>query len=146
MTIEFYNTTDPTNKLVKTLKDKRSLPNVKLKNETDFKNPMLILKKDNAINRNYAYIPDFKRYYFVETDVTDNDSIIRIRLTVDVLMTYASQIKGLGAIVERQQNNYNLYLEDAEVPNYAYRRVQTKIFPLSPITTNQQYVLITNGR
>lgn len=145
MNIILYKITDPKIKLVKSLGTGKSIA-VQIKNPTNFLNPEFTVQKSDVIDYNYMYVESFKRYYFYDPPSTQNSDIVTIKGNVDALMTYQSQIKNTGAIVERQQNLYNLYLADSQVPDYAYKRVQTKIFPNNVINTNQQFVLITNGR
>ena len=97
-------------------------------------------------NSNYMEIPIFNRKYFI----TDIRSIGRDRWEVsahvDVLDTYASAIKSNTAVIRRQENVYNLYLNDPDFLTYNYDRIQTKKFtPVSGFHKQLTYRLIING-
>lgn len=50
---------------------------------------------------NYAYIPQFKRYYWVTGKVIDQTGIVTISLSVDVLASIGDSIRSLSAFVSR---------------------------------------------
>lgn len=78
---------------------------------------------------NYMYISEFGRYYYITGMTIPYDSELTIRGKVDVLKTYAADIMGLGAIVERNSMNYNNYLIDHSAQAYNFPMVLTKRFP-----------------
>lgn len=61
---------------------------------------------------NYAYIEEFNRYYFVNNITSVRENLWRISLHVDVLYTYREGIRNNSAIIERNQNYYDLLLND----------------------------------
>lgn len=61
---------------------------------------------------NYAYVPDFHRYYFVGKPISVRTGLWSISLRVDVLMTYKEGIKLNKAIIARNENQYDLKLND----------------------------------
>lgn len=77
---------------------------------------------------NYAEIPDFGRYYYV-TNIILKGKLFEVHMHIDVLNTYKDQIKPLNAIIARQENRYNLYLQDGLIKQYANPHVQIKQFP-----------------
>lgn len=58
---------------------------------------------DSYLNANYAYIPDLHRYYFVNNLDLELGKRIIFSLSVDVLMTYANQIRACNATVVRSE-------------------------------------------
>ena len=57
-------------------------------------------------------ISTFGRKYFI-TDITAlNEKTCVVSGHVDVLSTYASDIRKLEAVIARQENKWNLYLDD----------------------------------
>lgn len=83
----------------------------------------------NPSDYNYCRIQLFNRYYFI-TDITvDFMNVWTISCKVDVLMTYADEIRDSYAIVSRNENKYNLYFPDEYFKVINKRRVQTKVFP-----------------
>ena len=66
---------------------------------------LLITNATGAIaNNNYAYIADYKRYYYVDSVTVGRNGMYVVQLSVDVLMTYADAIKNLSATISRQEN------------------------------------------
>ena len=66
---------------------------------------LLIVNATGAIaNNNYAYIADYKRYYYVDSVTVGRNGIYIVQLSVDVLMTYADAIRNLSATISRQEN------------------------------------------
>lgn len=67
---------------------------------------------ERLFDYNYAYIPDFKRYYFI-TDINSfRTNLWRIDMKVDVLKTYESDILKQECYVLRNQYKYDVSLED----------------------------------
>ncbi len=62
--------------------------------------PVIELEKTNPVfyQYNYLYIPDFKRFYFVNDWINLANKIWQLRAHVDVLYTYASEIYSANAI------------------------------------------------
>lgn len=122
--------------------------NCNLKSSTELINPTIYLSKDVGIELdafNYVYIPDFSRYYYVQNSSKELGGVIQIDCHVDVLMSHKDAIGNLTAIVERQEKNYNLYLSPLDIPNFAYRRIQTKQFPNQPLNVSGTTILLTSG-
>lgn len=144
MTITFYNTTSSRETLNKTLTNAQDI-NIDLKDPTNVLHPTLLLGNINITGWNYCYIAEFKRYYYIADMDTYYNGMTTRELTVDPLMSHQSEILNLTALIERQENFYNLYLPDLQIPNYAYRRVQTKLFPMQPLNVNPTIILATTG-
>ena len=146
MTLTIYANKSDRNVVSKSISQVQNLTNVLCKDPTNILNPVFFVQitAGNIAAFNYLYAPDFKRYYFA-TAITRNRTNIEINCEVDVLMSFSSNIKGLNAIVERQTNYYNLYLPDLQIPDYAYRRVQTKVFPQQPLDVGGTMILATSG-
>lgn len=92
---------------------------------------------------NYFYIPNFERYYY-KTDVT----IIRHGLYMlsgksDPLTSFATDIKNSKGIVKRQENEWNLYLDDGSLRTYNDPWVTTVAFPTS--LSGESFILAVAG-
>lgn len=74
--------------------------------------------------KNYAYIPDFNRYYFCDNPRIIRTGIVEVSMHVDVLQTYADGIKNAPIIAERSENLYNYYIADSERKFYQYTENQ----------------------
>lgn len=92
---------------------------------------------------NYAYIPEFGRYYFVKNIISVRTNVWVIQCHVDVLGTYATQIKAQTAVIRRQENSWNLYLDDGIFKTYQNPEIITKAFPAG--FTTQNFVLAVAG-
>ena len=116
-----------------------------LKNETSIINPIILVEGDlsSYVNCNYMQIPVFGRSYFVSNIRSIRRNLFEITAHVDVLSTYKTSIRANSAIVRRQENNWNLYLNDGVFRVYQNTMVLTKDFP-SGFST-QEFVLAVAG-
>lgn len=83
----------------------------------------------HAMEWNYLYCADTGRYYYKTSSAMAQQGIIRYTFHVDVLMTYANQIKQETAVLDRQEKHGNLYIIDPEFPTENRSRVYFKEFP-----------------
>lgn len=67
---------------------------------------------------NYAYIPDFKRYYWV-TDISFDRNLVIYTLSCDVLATYWESLKESTQYVLRSASNKNGKIVDTMYPTLA---------------------------
>lgn len=63
---------------------------------------------------NYAYIPQYGRYYYVE--ITETPNMIQLDCVNDPLMSFNGSINGLNTYVVRQEYLYNMYIADSMLP------------------------------
>lgn len=112
-----------------------------LKDPTSIIDPVIRIQYDLASlkNCNYLTIPEFGRSYFVRNITSITNSIVEISAHVDVLSTYKIGIRSNTGIVKRQENLWNLYLNDGSLKVYQNPYVVTKEFP-SGFST-QEFVL-----
>lgn len=114
-----------------------------LKEQTSILTPTIKIQGSIPTSCNYFYISEFNRYYYI-TDISSiTANVFEISGRVDVLKTYSSAIKGCTGIVARQQNNWNLYIDDGSFKTYQNDRVQLLSFP-SGFTT-EQFVIAISG-
>lgn len=90
---------------------------------------------------NYIYIPDFNRYYFVNNVNITSDVLFNITAHVDVLYTYRAQIRNNKAVISKQENNYNLLLNDTDYKSYENCTISQRKFPNG--FTDSSYILLT---
>lgn len=70
-----------------------------------------------VIGTNYAYIPTFKRYYYIESITLVSADLTRLFLREDVLMSWASLIRSQSAYITRWAGSTNKnYLVDNRRP------------------------------
>ena len=113
MVIDLYINSSENNRVNKVLSNKFEMSGT-LRGETNVINPEILIEHTNPTGYNYAYIPEFKRYYFINEFTSVRNGLWRVRLAVDVLKTYQMQIIQMPAIIDKQQNegHSNLYLND----------------------------------
>ena len=116
-----------------------------LRNETSIINPIIIINGNitSYVNCNYMEIPTFSRKYFVDDIKSINNGIFEVHAHVDVLTTYKDQIRSNDAIIRRQENLWNLYLNDGVFKVYQNPMVLTREFPTGFATP--EFVLAIAG-
>jgi hypothetical protein len=111
--MKMYNTSDSNNTINKTLANETEF-NIKLKGNTSITQPIVILHSNNIILFNYAYIPEFNRYYFVDKIELFPNGIYNITLKVDVLESFKNDIKNSYGMISKQTNINNYYNDGYE--------------------------------
>ena len=112
MTVIFYKYDGIKNKINKTLSGGLTVNDVIIQNDFDITNFDLLIKNNSFnIEYNYCFIPDLNRYYFIENIEKMNGSIYKIRITVDVLKSFASQIENINAIITKSENPNNNFVD-----------------------------------
>lgn len=102
MTVQFYNTSDDTRVINKTLSGEIEKKGIRFKDDTNILQPILDLDYDERLfTKNYCHIGLLHRYYFIKTITTTNNRLY-VHCEVDVLKTYESEIKNTNAFVVRQ--------------------------------------------
>lgn len=111
MIVELYNTKDSNNVINKTKTDLTSY-DIKFKDVADIQNPTIILRSEAPIKNNYAYIPDFDRYYFIDSINIQPNNIYHLNLTVDVLESFKEDILDSMGKITRKENSNKYYDND----------------------------------
>ena len=116
-----------------------------LKDTTSIIDPVIMIEIDLAdvTECNYLSIPKFGRKYFVNNIRSVRNGLVEFTCHVDVLSSWASELKTNSAIVRRNEKKWNLYLNDGTFKIYQNPNVLTKAFP-SGFTT-QEFVLAVAG-
>lgn len=129
-TITLYTNRSEMKKLDKTLELIDSVSGT-LKDETSIINPVVIVRYplESLNSCNYVVIPAFKRSYFVTDIVSPSVGLVELSCHVDVLSSFADDIRSNQAIIYRQENLWNLYLDDGSFKVYQNAMVLTKAFP-----------------
>ena len=116
-----------------------------LRDESSIINPSILVQGslESLVDCNYMTIPSFGRSYFV-TDITSvRKNLVRIDGHVDVLSSFATEIRNNVGIISKQEWDWNLYLNDGTFHTYQNPIVLTRAFP-SGFTT-QEFVLAIAG-
>lgn len=138
-----YNATE-NNALDKQLTDLATLTGT-LKAETSIIDPVILVEGDlsDFTGCNYMTIPEFGRSYFVRNIRTIRTNLVEFSAHVDVLSSFKTQIRSNQAIVRKQKDKWNLYLNDGTFKIYQNPNIFTVPFP-SGFTT-QEFVLAVAG-
>ena len=145
MTITLYHNDSDKRTVNKTLTNAGALSGAVIIDDTSILSPRLKVRDNGiiAVQYNYCYIADFKRYYYI-TDITVSNGYIYIDCKVDVLMSYANEIKACTGVLARQENIWSGYLDDSENYTNQYNNVSLKAFN-SPFSKTLSYILLVNG-
>ena len=102
-----------------------------LKEDTSIITPTFLFSGgvDDYADVNYLYVADFLRYYYIENITSAGNGMTYLSCRVDVLMSYETAIRSNYAIIARNENWFNLYMDDGAFTAYANSRVVTKEFP-----------------
>lgn len=90
---------------------------------------------------NYCYVPDFLRYYYITDIQTAGAGMVQITCRVDVLMSFSAAFIERDAIVERNENEFNLMLDDSQFHLYSNPIIITRNFTSG--FSNPVYVVTT---
>ncbi len=99
MILTLYKTLDGDNVINKTLTEPTDF-NINLKAEVDINSPELLMVRVTGLDYNdynYAYLPDFERYYFIRSCRLINASIYKLTLECDFIETYKADILSSSA-------------------------------------------------
>ena len=94
--------------------------------------PVIDVETSNTLGlmqANYAYIQEFDKFYFIRNKTNVLNNLWRIELEEDVLMTYHVDILNTNGVVERQKDNYDMYLPDQKIPVDCRKAVSYRAFP-----------------
>lgn len=145
MILTLQTNTSPKNKVDKEIETVKQLTAV-LKESTSFIDPIFRVSgvtDSELASVNYLTCEEFGRKYFVKEIKSIRNGLWEISAHVDVLSTYAEGIREQTAIIHRQENEWNLYLDDGIFKTYQNPHIVTKLFP-SGFTT-QNFVLAVAG-
>lgn len=116
-----------------------------LRDTTSLQTPTIILNRNisDLINCNYVFIEDFNRYYYVNNITSVKQNLTQLDLSCDVLMSFKDDILKQSAIIKKQQDSWNLYIDDGSFTAQQNSRIQVKTFPNS--IEGESYVLVLAG-
>lgn len=109
-----------------------------------YKPSVLIGTSTNLTGFNYAEISDFNRKYFVIDIVVVRAGLYLLKLKTDVLSTWGSQVLAQPAVIARQENEFNLYLDDPEFKVYNNKQFDCFNFS-SPFSKSLNFLLTVAG-
>ena len=117
MQIKLYINKDPLIKVNKNIVEPIDTLTGTLKEKCDLEKPSILIESSTVPTANYAYIPEFNRYYNIVDVVSERATLWRLEMEEDYYMSWRAQILKNTPILERcENNNYDLYLPDNEMP------------------------------
>ena len=108
---------------------------ITLKNDCDIVNPYLLLKlDDNLFLSNYAYIPDFKRYYFITGIEILSKTLVAVSMHVDVLESFKDDVLAGTVHITESSNVDNYYPKelDSLTSMESHKFISNKELALNP--------------
>lgn len=131
--------------LTKTIKDLETLEG-ELNTSSSIIDPIITVTGMTNLtlrDANYMTISAFGRKYFINDIINVRTGVWELHAHVDVLSSFASEIKANTGIIARQENKWNLYLDDGLFKTYQNPNIITKKFPTGFTTTS--FVLAVAG-
>lgn len=117
-----------------------TITNLYLKGDTEVVDPEIILD-DFPNDVNYCWLSEFNRYYYL-IDVTCTNGQFITKWHVDVLMTFKDDIKRNKALIQRNTNYNDLYLQDNEFKIEQYTNDRYLKFNSTPFNTSTNTFLM----
>lgn len=105
----------------------------------DFITPVLVIEANSfdVQSSNYFSIPGaIDRYYYMTGKKALNDKLWQITGRADLRKTFRTQILAAEGIVARNENNYDMYLNDPQIPIGARKTLSIRKFPNGTPFTN----------
>ena len=119
-----------------------------LRSDTSIVDPVIEVQcgVETINSTNYIIIPQFGRSYYVKNIKSVRKDIWELTCHVDVLSSFSYNIRRNEAIIKRQEEKWNLYINDNSIKCYQNPYIVTREFPNGFSTTNLSYVLLVAGR
>ena len=141
MIIYLYNNESPKNKISKSITLLKTITGV-LRGETNIVSPVIRIEQTTFPLFNYAYIPDFSRYYYLRDVREIRANMWDISLISDPLMSF--NINSVSGVVVEAQNGGSDYLEHRHFIRNVKSKTNILTFSNGLLDTGE-YILITAG-
>ena len=138
MQLKLYKSLDEKNRIRKTLTGELAL-NGALRDNSSVIKPTILIQTD-PLDYNYAYIPEFGRYYYITNITAFRKNAWLIDLKCDVLMSYADDIYKLRALIDREETQSQQYVSGDFVLD---ARHNTEKIAFNNPFTEKNYILVT---
>lgn len=133
MNITLYKCTAENNRLDKTdyLTVMANYPDCTSRSSLSLMAPQILIEEDISVlsQCNYLYIAEFGRYYYIDSITAGAMGVYVLQCTIDVLMSFKADILQMQGVVERQEQRYDMYLSDGEIPIGARKNFSVYRFP-----------------
>lgn len=141
MVITLYNTSSDNNVVSKALTLVTSMQGT-LRGETNVVRPRVLIESSGLPDANYAYIPDFGRYYYITEKETVRNNLFQIVLKSDPLMSF--DMGSVTGILAESERMINPYLPSRGFVKTCKTKTDILQFP-SGLLESGEYILITAG-
>lgn len=146
MTIQFFKINNISNKINKSIPGTPDLTLTgSLKDGSDILDPVITISKNGVPDYNYAFIPEFNRYYFIAPPTNVRKDLWEMSLHVDVLYTYRQGILTAPCVVAKSSSNYNLYLNDSNYKCYQNPLIFSDTFPAGFDVSQAHFIMTLFG-
>lgn len=116
-----------------------------LRYESSIIDPSFMVEAESLSGYNYAVIPDFQRHYYITNIIAIRNNIWRVDCHVDVLKSFADQIKACRAILANSEaTNITTYIEGDIFRSLVKDKTDIIQFPHGLLDSGE-YILITAG-
>lgn len=144
MQITIGRTSDDRRKLQKSFSG--SDITAQLKQPCDVLNPVFIISyNSNYITSNYVHVPEFGRYYFINNINLLPGNRAELSCSVDVLMSWQSEINSVKTLISRQENAGLSTIPDSNIVIKNYDIINIYASDMSFDTAFGNYVLELYG-
>lgn len=144
MNIVLYRNNSVPNKVSKSLTQVQSIDgNLRSSSSMLAPNFLLVGASLTSVNYNYFKVTEWNRYYFLGPVEFHLNGTVTITGAIDPLMSFADDIKRTRAIIERQENLWNMYLNDPGV--IMNQRTKHKIIAFPNSFNDFSYILALAG-
>lgn len=144
MNLKLYTNVSEKNCLGKTLINGTDFQGV-LREQSSIINPIIKVQSTELPDFNYAYVPDFKRYYFIVGIRNLSTNIWELSLGVDVLESFKDGIRANYAILsDTEITGANRYIEGEQWKTNVKNITDIITFPRG-LSEDGSYILITAG-
>lgn len=144
MVINLFNNTSEINKINKTL-DLIATLEGSLKEPSSITEPVITIEYEHPSLFNYAQIPEFNRYYFVNDVVCVHKNILKISLISDPIMSFSGSILNSSVILSDSSiTGASNYLPGDVWKTSVKELTDIVNFPSGLLDTGQ-FILITAG-
>lgn len=144
MTINLGICTDEKNKIQKTVTTMQSFEG-KIKEPSSVVDPVILIQADlSAVaGYNYAYIPAFRRRYYINNIKSATNDTCTISLHVDVLASFVDDLMNCAGYVERNEDIVSNMLQDNVRPKQVNPAISTVPFTVPTEGSGFTYCLVT---
>lgn len=145
MNCTLYVNTSENNRLNKQLTDSLSFTFL-IKDSSDISRPTIVIQSESDIRRfNYMYIPEFYRYYYIESIDTIANGRYIVRGKSDPLMSFKADIYNLPVLLmNTEQTGANNYLTGEIFKQTVKYKTDILNFP-NGLSNSGEFILITAG-